>query len=71
MAAASRPPNRSRSLRGPGECRRDGHLLVEREPDQQRERLAGDQCVGVGIAGEMQCIRHGFDPRRDWTAFNG
>ena len=36
----------------------DGHLLVEHEADEQRERVFGEEGVGLGIAGEMQGIRH-------------
>ena len=37
------------SFNGPGERRRHGHLLVEREPDQQRHRLLREQCVGLVV----------------------
>ena len=32
----------------------DRHLLVEREPDEQRERLGDEQAVGVVVAGERE-----------------
>ena len=32
----------------------DGHLLVEREPDQQRQRFVDEQAVGIGVAGERE-----------------
>ena len=32
----------------------DRDLLVEREAHQQRERVLGEEAVGVGIAGERQ-----------------
>ena len=31
-----------------------GHLLVEREADQQRERVAREQRVRLGVAGEVE-----------------
>ena len=39
-----------------GERLLDGHLLVEREPDQQRERIGGDEGVGVRVAGEREVV---------------
>ena len=41
------------------ERRRHRHLLVEHEPDQERERLRGDQRVGLGVPGEVQRLGHG------------
>ena len=35
-----------------------GHLLIEREPDQQRQGIAGDQLVGLVGVGEVQPIWH-------------
>ena len=32
----------------------DGDLLVEREADEQGERIVGEQAVGVGVAGERE-----------------
>jgi hypothetical protein len=32
------------------------HLLVEREPDQERERLLRDQCVGLVVAREVEPV---------------
>ena len=32
----------------------DGHLLVEREPDEQGERLGDEQPVGLVVAGERE-----------------
>ena len=39
-------------------CRRYRHLLIEDETDQQRERLCGDQPVGLVVPGEVQCLGH-------------
>jgi hypothetical protein len=38
-------------------------LLVEREADQQRERVLREECVGRVVAGEVQAFRHEHDPR--------
>jgi len=43
-------------LQRPAERGLYGHLLVEREPDQQRERLLRDQCVGLVVAGEVEPV---------------
>jgi hypothetical protein len=40
-----------------------GHLLVEREADQQRERLAHQQRVGLVGVGEVQAVDHDGDRR--------
>ena len=56
---ASRRPSRCCSLSGPRNAFCTGHLLVEREADQQRERVAGEKRVRLGVAGEM-------DPLRVW-----
>ena len=37
---------------------RHRHLLVEDEPDQERERLLRDQPVGLVVPGEVQCVGH-------------
>ena len=37
----------------------DRHLLVEREADQQRERVVDQQPVGLVVAGEVQPVGHG------------
>ena len=66
--SARSPPRRARraapsasAVLGRG---RHGHLLVEREADQERERLLGDQPVGVVVAGEMEPLRvHGASLR--------
>jgi len=47
----------------PGEGLLHGHLLVEREADQQRERVAREQLVRVGIGCEVQCVGHHADSR--------
>ena len=39
----------------------DGHLLVDREPDQQRERLAHQQLVRLVGVGEVQLLWHASD----------
>ena len=46
-------------LDGAAERLLDGHLLIEREPDQQGERFLDEQAVGVVIAGERQAIDRG------------
>ena len=67
IAAASRPPSRCCSLSGPENAVCTGHLLVEREPDQERERVARDQRVRLRVAGEVQRVRSGggHDPMLD------
>ena len=40
----------------------DGHLLIEREPDQQRERLVGEESVGFLVAGERAAKWAGSSP---------
>ena len=42
-------------------CIRDRHrdLLIEREPDQERERVAREERVRVGIAGEVDRVGRG------------
>jgi hypothetical protein len=42
----------------PHERLHDRHLLVEREADQQRERILGDQRVRLVGVGEVQAIGH-------------
>ena len=65
IAAASSEPMRARSSYGPGERLLDGDLLVEREADQQRERVLRDEAVGVGVAGEREVVgRDGKAHRR-------
>src|SRR5919106_2021038 len=39
-----------------GECFLDRHLLVEREADDQGQRLGDEQAVGLRVTGEMQAI---------------
>ena len=51
-------PSRSLSTSRAGERLHHGHLLVERETDQQRERVARDQRVGLVGVGEVQAIGH-------------
>ena len=46
------------------EGRRHGHLLVEREADQERERVACEQRVGLVVAREVEAVGH----RRDRIA---
>ena len=45
-------------LQRPEERGRHRHLLVEDEPDQERERLGGDQPVGLRVPGEVQRLGH-------------
>ena len=42
----------------------DGDLLVDREPDQKRERLGRDQSVGLVRIGEVERLGHAPDGRR-------
>ena len=58
ISAASSRPSRCFSLSGPRERRRDGDLLVEHEPDQERERLRGEELVRLAVAGEVERVRH-------------
>ena len=46
------------SASGPEKAFFDGHLLVEREADQERHRVPGDQLVGLVGLGEVQAIGH-------------
>jgi hypothetical protein len=46
------------------ERRRHRHLLVEREPDQERERVACVERVGLVVAREVEAVGH----RRDRIA---
>src|SRR5205823_7830554 len=46
-------------LERPGERSRHGHLLVEREADEQRERLTRDQPVRLVVVGEVQPVGRG------------
>ena len=50
-------------LGGSAERLLDGHLLVEREADEQGERVADEQPVGVVVAGERQSIDRGSHGR--------
>ena len=45
-------------LQRPGERGRHGHLLVEREADQERHRLLREERVGLVVAGEVQPVGH-------------
>ena len=47
----------------PGERLLHRHLLIDREPDQQRERVTGDQRVRLVRVREVQRLGHGFDSR--------
>jgi hypothetical protein len=37
-------------------------VLIEREADQQRERLFGEKFVRLLVAGEVEGSRHSCDP---------
>ena len=56
--AASIDPSRSLKLERAGEGLLHGDLLVEREADEQRHRVRGDQLVGFVGLGEVQAIGH-------------
>ena len=47
---------RAAQLERAGERLLHGDLLVEREADQQRERVLGEEAVGVGVAGEREVV---------------
>ena len=51
-------PARSLQHEWAGERLLDGHLLVDREPDEQRERVVGDQRAGLRVVREVQAIGH-------------
>ena len=51
-------------LERPGERLLDGDLLVDRKPDQERERLGRDQSVGLVRIGEVERLGHASDGRR-------
>ncbi len=60
-------PETSLQLRRPAERFLDSHLLIEREPDEQGQRIAGKQAVGGIVASERESIgsrhrRHGSVP---------
>ena len=52
-------------LERPQERCRHGHLLVEREPDQERERITRDQRIRLGVVGEVENV---VLPCRDRTS---
>ena len=54
--AASRPPEPLLQLQRARERRLHRHLLVEREPDQERERALAEEGVGLGVAGEVDRV---------------
>ena len=45
-------------LQRPGEGGLNRHLLVEGEPDQQRQRLLGQERICLLVPGEVQRVRH-------------
>jgi hypothetical protein len=42
-----------------GERLLHGDLLIEDEADEERERVGGDQAVGLVVAGERQALGSG------------
>jgi hypothetical protein len=56
-------PDALLQLQGAREGGRNGYLLVEREADQERHRLLGEQSVGLVVPGEVQPVGHEPDPR--------
>ncbi len=46
-------------LQRAGECGLNGHLLVEREPDQKRERVGRDERVRLVAVGVVEPVRRG------------
>ena len=55
-----------------GERGRHGHLLVEREADQQRERVLRDERVGLVVAREVEAVGHrSYHPRAMRVGFLG
>ena len=41
-----------------GERLRHRHLLVDREADEQRERILGEQLARLRVVGEVERLRH-------------
>ena len=62
IVAASSPPIRRFSSSGPRERLLERDLLVEREADQQRERLVDEEAVGLVVAGERELLDVGHGP---------
>ena len=52
-------PETRAKLERAGEGLLDGDLLIEREADEERERVGGDQAVGLVVAGEGQALGSG------------
>ena len=64
MRAASSPPIRSFSFCGPANAIGTVHLLVEGEPDEERERIARDQPVRLVRVREVERLGHDTSVRR-------
>ena len=58
MSAASSVPIRCFSRNGPWNACLNGHLLVDREPDQERERIGRDELVRLVRVGEVERLGH-------------
>ena len=55
-ACAGRASDALLDLQRPGERGRHRHLLVEREPDEERHRLLGEQRVRLVVSREVQAV---------------
>ncbi len=60
-ARAVEVPEAGAQLERPGERLLDGDLLIECEADEERERVGGDEPVGLVVAGEGQALGSGCD----------
>jgi hypothetical protein len=56
LARADRAEPLEEHLR-PGECLLNRNLLVEREADEQRHRVAHEEPIGLVVSGEVQSVR--------------
>ena len=52
--ACVEPAEAFRQLERGGERLLHRHLLVEHEPDREREGARAEECVGLGVAGEVE-----------------
>ena len=59
MSRGVEPAEAALELAGPGEGLLHGHLLVEREPDEERERVAGEERVRLVVVGEVEPVGRG------------
>ena len=64
IASRVQPADAARERQRAGERLLDGHLLVERVPDEEREGVARDEGVRLRIAGEREGWPASFVMRR-------